>query len=186
MQPRHRASVEIPVARNREVRQPVRMRFLLVLLACGLPGLLSAQSESSKKRMVFPESGTASVRAVGGPAEILKPFFELLQKDKITEAYQLLGKSSVIASKAENLNQLEARTREAIDNFGPIAGFERVDSLAVGEALLRETYLSLNADLPLRWRFYFYRVDGQWRVVDLRVDDGIVELFEEASRQKRK
>lgn len=163
----------------------MKASFFSIVLFAGV-SLLAAQSESSKKRLVFPEAGTAPARAVAGPSEILKPFFDLLKMDKISEAYESLGKSSVIASKAENLQQLEARTRDAIDNFGPIAGFERVDSLAVGESLLRETYLSLNADLPLRWRFYFYRVDGQWRVVDLRVDDGIVELFEEAARQKRK
>jgi hypothetical protein len=179
--------MEIAVALHRRVDQPVWMKAkLLILILCAGAGLLRAQSEPSKKRLVFPEASSQAPRPVAGTAEILKPFFDLLKMDKISEAYESLGKSSVIASKAENLRQLEARTRDAIDNFGPIAGFERVDSLAVGESLLRETYLSLNADLPLRWRFYFYRVDGQWRVVDLRVDDGIVELFEEAARQKRK
>lgn len=163
----------------------MKASLVLIILWAGA-ALLAAQSESPKKRLVFPEARAAPARTVAGPPEILKPFFDLLKMEKISEAYESLGKNSVIASKAENLQQLEARTRDAIDNFGPIAGFERVDSLAVGESLLRETYLSLNADLPLRWRFYFYRVDGQWRVVDLRVDDGIVELFEEAARQKRK
>jgi hypothetical protein len=44
----------------------------------------------------------------------------------------------------------------------------------------------LNEDLPLRWRFYFYRSENKWKLVDLRVDDGIVELFDEVARNRRK
>jgi hypothetical protein len=44
----------------------------------------------------------------------------------------------------------------------------------------------LNEDLPLRWRFYFYRTEGKWKIVDLRVDDGIVELFDEVARNRRR
>jgi hypothetical protein len=45
--------------------------------------------------------------------------------------------------------------------------------------------ISLNSDLPLRWRFYFYKSQGAWKLVDLRVDDGLVELFEEAGRARK-
>ena len=39
--------------------------------------------------------------------------------------------------------------------------------------------------LPLRWRFYFYKAQGTWKLVDLRVDDGLVELFEESIRPRK-
>ena len=60
-----------------------------------------------------------------------------------------------------------------------------MDSLTVGEHLLRRTCLSLNEDLPLRWRFYFYRSGDTWKLVDLRVDDALVELFEDSARAKK-
>ena len=61
-----------------------------------------------------------------------------------------------------------------------------VENLEIGKSLVRTTCLSLNEDLPLRWRFYFYRNGDQWRLVDLRVDDGIVELFDEVARNRKK
>ena len=50
---------------------------------------------------------------------------------------------------------------------------------------MRQTCISLNQDLPLRWRFYFYRSEGAWKIVDMRVDDGLVELFEEAGHRQK-
>ena len=60
-----------------------------------------------------------------------------------------------------------------------------MDEKTVGESLMRRTCISLNADLPLRWRFYFYKSGGAWRLVDLRVDDALVELFEDSGRAKK-
>jgi len=60
-----------------------------------------------------------------------------------------------------------------------------VDEKFVGASLLRRTCISLNTDLPLRWRFYFYKSEGVWRLVDIRIDDGLVELFEDAGRSKK-
>jgi hypothetical protein len=44
----------------------------------------------------------------------------------------------------------------------------------------------LNEDLPLRWRFYLYRSGNDGKIVDLRVDDGIVELFDDFARSRKK
>jgi hypothetical protein len=67
-----------------------------------------------------------------------------------------------------------------------VKGYEVVETLEIGKSLYRQTCISLNEDLPLRWRFYFYRSSNQWKIVDLRVDDGIVELFEEIARNRKK
>ena len=84
------------------------------------------------------------------------------------------------------MQKLKEKTLEALDNFGPIKGYDVVENLEIGQSLSRITCLSLNEDLPLRWRFYFYKADSQWRLVDLRVDDGLVELFEEVARKGKK
>jgi hypothetical protein len=68
-----------------------------------------------------------------------------------------LAKNTLIATKAENLEQLKKRTRDALDNFGPVTGYEVVETIEIGKSLFRQTCISLNEDLPLRWRFYFYR-----------------------------
>ncbi|MFM8717305.1 MAG: hypothetical protein ACKOF3_11105 [Spartobacteria bacterium] len=150
---------------------------------------LAQQSGDSKKRMLFSNtapSPAATPASAMEPVELLQRFFEALKADKLDAAYEGLAKNTIVASKAENLEQLKKRTRDAFDNFGPVKGYEVVETLEIGKALFRQTCISLNEDLPLRWRFYFYRSEDKWKLVDLRVDDGIVELFDEVARNRRK
>jgi len=113
------------------------------------------------------------------PAQIAAAFFTLLQKSRVEEAYANLTKGSKIAERPEELRSLKAKTSEAIQTFGAVQGSELVQSRSVGAHLIRRTYLSLGKDFPLRWRFYFYRADNIWRLVDLRVDDRLSGMFEE-------
>ena len=94
-------------------------------------------------------------------------------------------KDTIIAERKQNVDDLKESTKKALDHYGPLSGYEVVDTLQVGSSLLRQTCISLNQDLPLRWRFYFYRSEGGWKIVDMRVDDGLVELFEEAGRRQK-
>ena len=90
-----------------------------------------------------------------------------------------MTKGSKIIEKPEDLRVLKQKTREAIDVFGAIQGYELVETKPVGTRLLRRTYLSLGAEYPLRWRFYFYLADNRWRLIDLRVDDRLAGMFDE-------
>jgi hypothetical protein len=112
--------------------------------------------------------------------------FEDLKADQLDSAYQGLVKNTIISERTENIDQLKEKTRVALDNFGPVKGYEIVESLDVGSSLIRFTCVSLNADVPMRWRFYFYRSGSQWKIIDLRVDDGIADLFEEVSSRRKK
>jgi hypothetical protein len=103
-------------------------------------------------------------------------FFTLLAGNKIDEAYVGLMKGSKIA---EEVKTFKAKTIEAITSFGPISGYEQVEMKNVGANLTRRTCVSLHRDFPLRWRFYFYRSGGIWRLVDIRVDDNLSGIFGE-------
>lgn len=167
------------------------MKILLLLLAFALPVL--AQTSDSKKRLVFPATGNATVATPAptpmkslSPEEVLRLFFEDLKADKLDAAYQGLVKNTVLSERTGTTDQLKEKTRAALDHFGPVQGYEIVENLQVGDSLFRYTCVSLNEDVPMRWRFYFYRSGTQWKVIDLRVDDGIADLFEEVSRSRRK
>ncbi len=115
-----------------------------------------------------------------GPAQIVSTFFASLKESKIDEGYATLTKGSKIAEKPEELRQLKAKTREAIDVFGNINGFDFVESRAIGQRLVRATYVSLGKVFPLRWRFYFYKPEDVWRLIDMRVDDKLTGIFDES------
>lgn len=118
------------------------------------------------------------------PAQVAAIFFGLLGKNEVDPAYEGLMKGSRIAERPDELKTLKSKTREAIDVFGPIQSYELVETRNVGTHLLRRTYLSLNKEFPLRWRFYFYLSGGLWRLIDLRVDDRVTGMFDETEEPK--
>jgi hypothetical protein len=172
------------------------MRFIPILLVVSC-SLCVAQQESDNERaarMFFPpetKESTESPRQASGPrrenspSETIDMFFLGLKAGQVDAAYDGLVKGSIIADRREDVTALKDRTRRALDNFGPISGYEVLEEKTVGSALLRRTCISFNSDLPLRWRFYFYKAQGMWKLVDLRVDDGLVELFEESIRPRK-
>lgn len=127
-----------------------------------------------------PETPTAPPPA---PEESIRDFFTHLMKERVSEAYRGLVRGTIIAYKPEDVKSLEDRTGRALDSYGLIEGFDLLSDESVGGHLRRLTYLSINSELPLRWRFYFYKSRDAWRLVDLRVDDGLVELFEDSLRR---
>jgi hypothetical protein len=106
-------------------------------------------------------------------------FFDALAKNLIDDAYVNLTRGSKIADRPEELGNLKQKTREAISLFGDIKGFEVIENKAVGTTLRRYTIVSFGRDFPLRWRFYFYKVENQWRLIDLHVDDRLNAIFAE-------
>ncbi|MEP6672173.1 MAG: hypothetical protein ABJF10_23625 [Chthoniobacter sp.] len=119
-----------------------------------------------------------------GPSQIVATFFAALREGKIDDGYATLTKDSKIAEKPEELRQLKAKTREAIEVFGAISGYDFVESRAIGQRLLRATFVSQGRVFPLRWRFYFYKPEHAWRLIDMRVDDKLTGLFDEPEEIK--
>jgi hypothetical protein len=113
------------------------------------------------------------------PGKMAHEFFTSLEKGQIDEAYANLTKGSKIVEKPEDLRVLKQKTKEAVEVFGAIQGYELVETKPVGTKLMRRTYLSLGAEYPLRWRFYFYLANNRWRLIDLRVDDRLAGMFDE-------
>lgn len=119
-----------------------------------------------------------------GPEEIARVFFAQLEKGDIDAAYGSLTRGSKIAERPEELRALKTKTKEAIEVFGTVRGYDLVERKLVGERLLRATYLSLGNEFPLRWRFYFYKAEDTWKLIDLRVDDKLTGIFEEPEEPK--
>jgi hypothetical protein len=115
------------------------------------------------------------------PAQIVRAFYAALGDGNIDGAYEGLMKGSKIAERPEEVSTLKAKTKQAIDLFGTIHGYDLVDLKPVGERLMRATYLSLGHELPLRWRFYFYKAEDEWKLIDLRVDDKLTGIFDETA-----
>lgn len=107
-------------------------------------------------------------------------FFSAVENHQIDLAYDHLTKGTKIGERAEDIAALKSKTVQAVQLFGDITGHEMVDVKNVGGHLQRVTFLSLGKEFPLRWRFYYYRSGEEWKLIDLRVDDRLADLFGEA------
>jgi hypothetical protein len=147
-----------------------------LLLALALTFTISAFSQEKPA----PRTETPAPAATNDvPMKMADDFFTSLEKGQIDEAYANLTKGSRIIEKPEDLRVLKQKTKEAVEVFGAIQGYELVETKPVGTKLMRRTYLSLGAEYPLRWRFYFYLANNRWRLIDLRVDDRLSGMFDE-------
>lgn len=138
-----------------------------------------------------PKPNAISITAAGEPdlrtpEQVAADFFGALQKDQVDAAYEGLSAGTMLATKGEESRDLRARTQSAMDAYGPIRGYELVKTDRVGALLERRTYVLHGEVMPLRWRFYFYKGSGTWKLVDLRVDDALVDLFDEAGVTDKK
>jgi hypothetical protein len=39
------------------------------------------------------------------------------------------------------------------------------------------TYLTRQANQPLRWRFIYYRADADWKLINIGFDDPLLDLI---------
>jgi hypothetical protein len=152
----------------------IKFAFLWTAIAVFPAGRLHAQEA--------PAPAEAASTAKIEPRERIDRFFAALARDRVEEAYTGLVEGSILVEKPEDLENLKTRTQRALDAYGAMRSYEVLEERTVGTSLRRFTCISLNQDLPLRWRFYFYLNPQGWKLVDLRVDDGLVELFEELGR----
>jgi len=143
--------------------------------------LTATPPPATPKATPAPVSAPASGEDV--PTRMVAEFFAQIAQGKIDEAYANLSKGSKTIEKPEDLRVLKQKTREAIEVFGAITGHELVESKPIGSRLIRRTYVSLGAEFPLRWRFYFYNANDRWRLIDLRVDDRLPGMFDEPREQ---
>lgn len=136
----------------------------------GVPSVVT--SEVSSPIAAQPQVDEAITKLTG-------IFFDLLAKNQIDKAYEHLIHGTKIADQAKDVATLRSKTQQAIQFFGEVRGHELTGVKNVGTHLLAATYLSLGKDFPLRWRFYFYRADGPWKLIDIRVDDRLMDMFDE-------
>lgn len=161
---------------------------LLTVALFAFPALLFAQDSAKPKLAATPVESApkpaVSAAADNAPGLLAAQFFASLREGEIEQAYSTLTRGSKIGDRPEELRLLKQKTKEAIEVFGVISGHELVENKSVGTRLMRTTYISLGKEFPLRWRFYFYKADSVWRLVDLRVDDKLTGIFEEIEEAK--
>ena len=160
---------------------------LAFLLACALGTTAFSQAPVPAVPAVptvpAVETAVPVEQEADGPDKIIARFFSYLQRKEVDQAYDQLTRGTKIAERAEDVRTLKSKTKEAITVFGPILGYDSVLKKSVGTRLVSYTLLSLGKEFPLRWRFYFYKPEDEWQLIDLRVDDKLAGIFDESPEE---
>ena len=176
------------------MKLPLFVSCVLATVLAVAPVFAQPQTQEAK-----PQEITDGESPFAHPTTQVRDFFRILAEGRVDAAYDQLLKGTLIAGKPEDLAMLKKKTREAIQAFGPINGYEiaGVKNVGRGSHLMCLTCLSLGKQLPIRWRFYFYNADskisypaspsdanpviinGTWKLIDIRIDDRLVDMFEE-------
>jgi hypothetical protein len=133
-----------------------------------------------------PPTSPAAVAPAGPirtPDEIIATFFAALQADKVDAAYDTLDAEFAMMDRGDQSKAMRAQTQKALDAYGPVIGNELIREEKVGTHLMRRTYVLIGEQLPLRWKFYFYKSTDRWKLIDLRIDDALVEWFDEPTKK---
>lgn len=113
------------------------------------------------------------------PTKMVAGFFTELELNRVDVGYDELLRGSKIAEVTHDVELLKGKTKEAISNFGEIIGYELIQKKQVGDHLLNLTYISTGKNYPIRWRFYFYKATDTWRLIDIRISDRLMDMFDE-------
>ncbi|HEY8902034.1 MAG TPA: hypothetical protein VIM61_16610 [Chthoniobacterales bacterium] len=174
------------------------IRVLLLVALGALPALASAQSKiqsappeastpsNAPKKMPSSvptptpaEAAVAVKQTKRTPDQIVDEFFAALKADKVDAAYDTLDSEFAMVDRGDQSKTMRAQTQKALDAYGPVVSAEMVKEEKLGTHLLRRTYILAGDELPLRWKFYFYKPADRWKLIDLRIDDAIAEWFDE-------
>lgn len=143
-----------------------------------------------KNRLVFE---TGAKRPAAGQTTMKDPldasvdnFFLAIEAGQVDLAYDRLVFGSIYSERPDDVATLKKKTTEALKAYGTVSGYELIQEKKAGDTLVLRTYLSIGEKLPLRWKFYYYKTKDGWKLVDFRVDDGLVELFNDLSRPEGK
>ncbi len=150
-----------------------------ILMCIFWHGAAAQDAGDSKKKLAQPAVELVDAKPADSPEKIVANFFSLLARNQIDQAYDQLVNGTVIASNPKQMEALKTKTHEAVELFGEFQGQEAVAVKNVGTHLMCATYVSLGKIFPLRWKFYFYKSDKNWRLIDIRVDDRLSDMFDE-------
>jgi hypothetical protein len=121
----------------------------------------------------------AAIQTKQDTRALAESVMKLVVADKIDAAFGLLQPHwRLPANEIDTVVTKTVAMRNTVsDRFGPTVGYSFVREESVGDFLVRYTYVERRTNIPLRWVFVFYQVEGKWWVNGATWDDSVSTLF---------
>lgn len=156
------------------------MRIILIIFTILLVLFVSTTDTFSQENKLRDGSSATNTQIIGVPSEINSmnnTFFDLLKKNKLKEAYDVILKNSPLMDKKESVENLISQTKKSFKLYGNFKGYESINFEYVSESYLRIRFLGLHTKYPTRWVITYYKSpETGWFVTNIKFDD-LSEFF---------
>jgi hypothetical protein len=108
----------------------------------------------------------------------IEKFFITIQSNRSAEAFKDILTDSGIDNSGANVDAFVQKTDKAIKDYGVMRNYELFDVRTLTTKVTMLTYFAHLETEPLRWQF-FYETSATtpWKLINLRVDDGLDEAI---------
>lgn len=104
-------------------------------------------------------------------------FLAQLQGGETREAYTWLTGKLPLPASEERLNALVNASNVQLKRYGNPEGFELVKANPRGSRVTTLTYFFYQPTRVSRWNFEFYKVDGQWVLMNFAAGDEVTQFW---------
>lgn len=137
--------------------------YMLILFAFS-PVILTAQDTQSST----------------GIKTICETFLKMIQAGDYNKAFSYI-QSKPTSIPEQEFSEIEITTIQQSKTIHQLYGEARravlVSEKTVSGVALRLEYLVIRENIPIRWKFIYYKADGDWKLVSIEFDDKLEEVF---------
>ncbi|MHC5074889.1 MAG: hypothetical protein ACYTFM_00465 [Planctomycetota bacterium] len=100
-------------------------------------------------------------------------FLSRIINGEIDKAYDELLIGTMLAERAEAIGVQKQQTSQLFDTYGRLLEKEFVKKQQYGKSLIRLVYILKCEKMPLVWEFYYYKTEGKWQLISLKLRDDL-------------
>lgn len=120
------------------------------------------------------------VRTPDGVKAVCETFLEYIQEGDYNRAFSYLQSKPTSIPKNE-FSQIEVSTIQQAntirDLYGEVITIRLISEENVAGTAMKLVYLVVRENLPIRWKFIYYKPEREWKLVSIEFDDLLEELF---------
>lgn len=106
------------------------------------------------------------------PDKMVRGFLNMLQANKVSEAYDgLFENSGIPVLRPNDVDAIKRKTTGSLLVYGDILGYEKVEERTFGTSVVRLVYILKSEKSPIVWVFNFYKPDTKWFLGNVEFND---------------
>lgn len=141
--------------------------------------IIVAAMAASGAPMTAQAQAVPAAAPVSAADPLVDPFFDALKRGQVAQALAGLTKAApILGKRIADAGELPKQIRAALDGYGPVLAWERIDTAPLGTLLRRDTWLVQHRDYVTRWRFVYARTAAGWTLTSFVFDDQVPGWFD--------